>query len=85
MHKALSIKQPEYIHKRLKTVERVSRTTDKLTLVERRLKTVTACKSFLPRTINDWNSLPYDLRSVASPSDFKKQLKVYIKENVPVK
>ena len=45
----------------------------------------TTKKTFIPRAINDWNSLPANLRQIEDVPRFKKQLRLWIVENVPVK
>ena len=42
-------------------------------------------KTFIPRTISDWNSIPVNLRQMKELMTFKKQLRIWIMENVPVK
>ena len=59
LHKAVITKKPEYIYKRIQRRVRPTRTMDNMTFVETRsFKTATARKSFIPRTIKAWNSLP---------------------------
>ena len=70
----------------MKTVEPETRTDDHLTLVEgRRLKTATAARSYIPRTIISWNHLPLDIREIEDNNTFKNRLKNYIRDNIPVK
>ena len=86
LHKVIVNKTPQYIYSRLKFNERDSRTSDNMMLVEnRRYKTATASRSFLPRTIKDWNKLPIDIRSTENHVFFKKQVKIFIKDNIPIK
>ena len=40
--------------------------------------------SFLPRTSNDWNSLPENLRMIKNLKKFKLELKTWIKKNVEI-
>ena len=54
LHKTIKGKKPSYIYSRLKTTRRETRHTDINSLVdERRLKTTTAMRSFIPRSIED--------------------------------
>ena len=86
LHKVMLHRKPEYIFSRLKFVDRESRTSDCLMLVENhRFKTVTASKSYLPRTIRDWNSLPLYIRTIESPVIFKNEVKLFVKDNIPIK
>ena len=39
-------------------------------------------KSFIPRAIRTWNSLPVSLRKIDKINEFKKQLNMYVKKNV---
>ena len=85
-HKALVTEKPDYIYKKIKTRARETRTADYLTVVEtRNLKTATASKSFIPRTITSWNSLPLAIREIRLKHQFKTKLRAFIKENIPVK
>ena len=40
--------------------------------------------SFVPRTTATWNMLPVHIRSLQSVPQFKKMLKPWIKENLPI-
>ena len=51
----------------------------------RRFKTETASRGFLPRTTKQWNLLPYSVRSIENPKLFKLQLKSFIKDNITIK
>ena len=51
----------------------------------RRFKTGTAKKTFIPRAIQDWNNLPTSLRTQTSLGLFKKQLRIWTTENIPIK
>ena len=42
-------------------------------------------KTFIPRAIDDWNSLPANLRQLKDIMTFKKMLRLWIMEKVPVK
>ena len=52
---------------------------------ERGFEMAMALKSYVPRTIGDWNNLPDYLRKMDNLKLFKPKLKLWIKENVPVK
>ena len=52
---------------------------------DRDFKTGTARKTFIPRSIEDWNNLPVDMRTITNLQLFKKRLKTWVKENVPLK
>ena len=62
-----------------------TRNTDYLTLENRRVNTTTASKSFIPRSVTQWNSLPLGLREIRDPNTFKTSLRKYVKDTVPVK
>ena len=40
--------------------------------------------SFVPRTSNDWNSLPENLRMIKNLKKFKLELKTWIKKNLEI-
>ena len=85
-HKVLKEKKPTYLYDHIKVRVRETRTTDEHTLQEdRRFKTVTASKSFIPRTLKDWNRLPFELRAIEAPRLFKTGLNRYLIDNTPVK
>ena len=82
----LQEKKPTYIFNKLNKNLRETRTTDHLTLYDsRNFKTTTALKSFIPRTIKEWNLIPLEIRATESSELFKRSLKLYIKENITVK
>ena len=86
LHKVLLEKKPDYIYKKISRVTRETRTCDRLTLVDKRsMKTRTAQRSFIPRSIEDWNKLPFELRDIQSKELFKHKLRQHIKENIPIK
>ena len=87
LHKALVRKRPEYINEKVRavTVRRETRTTDRLKLETTLYKTLTASKSYIPRTIDQWNSLPIYLREIKDIVYFKKALREYIVNTIPVK
>ena len=86
LHKTLQEMRPEYIFKMLKPVSRrETRMTDQLCLQVENLKTTTTNRTFLPRTIEHWNMLPYSIREIRDKSTFKRRLREYVKNKVPVK
>ena len=87
-YKVLKVKKPEYMAKRVKYVERESRTTDRLTVIDssaRHFHTVTASRGYFPRTIKHWNSLPFSIRETENVTRFKCKLKNYIRDTIQVK
>ena len=83
LHKAMIENKPEFINKNIRYPNRETRYN--LLQDKRRFKTATAIKSFLPRSITLWNSLPNTLQHSDDHASFKSQLKQYIKENVPLR
>ena len=47
----------------------------------RRLKSTLARKSFVPRTIGQWNRLPASIRNTSKIGKFREKLKSWVKEN----
>ena len=41
-------------------------------------------RSFIPRAIRSWNALPTSLRQVDKLNKFKKELRLYVKNNVKI-
>ena len=75
-----------YLYNRLQIAQRETRQTDGKTLIDiRRLKTATATRNFVPRSIEEWNKLPAHLRKIIVVKHFKKELRAYVRENMPVK
>ena len=86
LFKIIQSKKPSYLSDKLSGEIRTIRQTDATDLRDQRcFKTSTANKSFIPRTILHWNELPSWLKQIESVTKFKTHLKVYIKENVPIK
>ena len=87
LHKVINDRKPEYLYSQVKfqTFRRETRNSDHLTLVTNKLRAATAGKSFLPRTIQQWNSLPFNLREISDKVAFKLSLKKHIKDYIPVK
>ena len=75
--------KPEFIKNNLRYQTRETRHT--FIQDKRRFKTATAMKSFLPRTIADWSTLPNNIQQCRDHDYFKTQLRQHIKENVPVR
>ena len=89
LHKIMIEKKPQYIFDRLVPRSmmgmRETRRTDHLCLQMKNYKTVTASRTFIPRSVALWNSLPSRLREITDIKSFKIQLKTFIKAHVPVK
>ena len=47
----------------------------------RKIKSTLGKQSFIPRTISQWNSLPWNIRSISSLVHFKTNVKSWVKEN----
>ena len=79
LHRVMTTKSPTYIFNLIKLGGRLTRHVDNTTASdERRFKTVTANRGFVPRTVKDWNMLPVNIRSISEHSSFKRHLKDYI-------
>ena len=66
--------------------QRETRHADFLTVQDSRsFKTSTADKTFIPRAIREWNTLPLSLREVRTQGLFKQKLRIFIRENIAVK
>ena len=86
LHRILIDRKPEKLKDKVEMTARETRTSDRLTLVDnRKFKTQTAQRSFIPRVLSDWNKLPLVLREIESRDIFKQELKKYVKKNIPVK
>ena len=86
LFKIKSEKTPKYLYDKISTEFPNTRQAPANSLKgTRQFKTVTAQRSFLPRTIQDWNDLPCCLQEITSLLHFKLKLKLWIKENVPIK
>ena len=86
LHGVLLTQKPNYIFKKLGDIQRETRNTDSNSILDRRkFKTTTAQRSYIPRAISRWNSLPLEIREIRTKSSFKQELKKYTKENIPVK
>ena len=83
MHKTRIEKTPVHIHSKIRIPTRETRKN--LLQDKRNFKTATALKSFIPRTIKDWNALPADLTQTTDFKMFKTKLRKYIMENTSVK
>ena len=79
-------KRPAYIYEQIgvlpgrNTRQEADRVGSHLLKDIRNLETGTAKKTFIPRTIDDWNALPISLREIKSLRLFKIKLKNWIKE-----
>ena len=51
---------------------------------ELKIKHKTTQQSFIPRTVDLWNKLPQDLRQTLTLPKFKKKLKLWIIQNIPI-
>ena len=89
LHRIMVEEKPKYIADRLvplsRTGMRETRRTDHLCLQMKKCRTMTASRTFIPRSIALWNTLPSYLREIRDTASFKTQLKIFIKANVPVK
>ena len=87
LHKVLNQKKPEYLSQQMKFVTRTreTRNTDSLCLETRKCKTITAQRTFIPRTIDLLNSLPFALRANSDHASFKRSLREYVIINITVK
>ena len=86
LHKTLLSGKPTYIYDRLEYIQQETRTSDNLTLNDnRRFMTLTANKGFIPRTIKDWNILPYQLRSIENHRLFKTNLRDHVIKNILIR
>ena len=91
MFKVKKDKRPHYIYEKIgatagrSTRQEEERLANHILKDERGFETATALKSYVPRTIGDWNNLPDYLRKMDNLKLFKPKLKLWIKENVPVK
>ena len=86
LQKIIHDRKPDNIFKKIHWAQRETRTSDRQTLVDKRsFKTMTALRSFLPRSISEWNKLPLGIRERQSKQLFKNELRTYIVNNIPVK
>ena len=91
MFKVRADKKPQYIYTRIgdyttsRSRQEANRVNSRLLKDFRGLKSETARKTFIPRTVAHWNSLPIELRMIDDISSFKIQLKTWIQNNVPCK
>ena len=91
MYKVKVDKKPEYIYKHIgdkqgrNTRQEADRVGSNILRDVRNMEKETAKKTFIPRTIEDWNSLPTQLREISTLASFKKELKLWIRESIPVR
>ena len=84
--KILVEKEPSYIYNKVEVPTRFTRFSNGQKYRDSRsFKKTTTLKSFIPRTLSDWNKLPEEIRINDDLPSFKKQLLVHIKDNIPVK
>ena len=88
---SITDKKPVYIHDHIgnqsgrNTRQEVDRVSANILKDARNLESGTARKSFIPRTVDDWNELPDDIRAAVSQQVFKIILRKWVQENVPIK
>ena len=91
LFKVKTDKKPVYIHDHIgnqsgrNTRQEVDRVSANILKDARNLESGTARKSFIPRTVDDWNELPDDIRAAVSQQVFKIRLRTWVQENVPIK
>ena len=91
MFKTKMDKKPKYIYEHSgdnpgrHTRQEQDRVGSNLLKDVRNLKTGTAKKSFIPRTVQDWNNLPVNLREARTLVLFKKELRAWISSSIPIK
>ena len=81
--KAKLEKRPVYLHGQVSTSFNVN---TRLALNNgireaRRIRSTIGQQSFLPRTVNQWNSLPQNIRTIPSLGKFKIKLKPWVQQN----
>ena len=91
IYKVKMDKKPDYIYQHIgdmqgrNTRQEAERVGNNLLRDVRNMEKETAKRTFIPRTIEDWNSLPVRLREINSITLFKKELKQWIRESIPVR
>ena len=86
LYKIKTEKSPKYLYDQLsKEYPNTRLSAGGALLGRKKVRTGTAKRSFLPRTIEDWNGLPNQLRESPNLRVFKLKLKKWIKDNVPIK
>ena len=91
LFKVKTEKTPKKIYKHIggkpvsNTRHEIHRVQNHLLKDARNFKTEIGRKSFIPRAIDGWNSLPTNLRRIDSLQTFKKELKIWINSSIPVK
>ena len=91
MFKVRRDRKPTYLFEKIgaqlgrNTRQEVGRVSSHVLKDSRKFETGTAKKSFIPRTIEDWNNLPNYLREIDKIRNFKIRLKIWIKDTVPIK
>ena len=91
MFKVKKDKRPHYLYDKIAATAGIStrqeeeRVANHMLKDERGFETATALRSYVPRIKGDWNNLPDYLCKMDNLKLFKPKLKLWIKENVPVK
>ena len=91
LHKVRRDKKPRYIYERM-GIKKMSNTRQETQRVIsgilkdfRCMRTETARKSFIPRSISQWNLLPEELRTTKNLNEFKSKVKEWVRLNIPIK
>ena len=91
LHKVRRDKKPRYIYERM-GIKKMSNTRQETQRVIsgilkdfRCMRTETARKSFIPRSIGQWNLLPEELRTTKNLNEFKSKVKEWVRLNIPIK
>ena len=81
--KAKQDKKPFHLHSQISTAFNViTRLALNNGIKETRRKRSTLGKqSFIPRAISQWNSLPWNIRSISTITEFKRKMTVWVKGN----
>ena len=96
MFKILSTKSPRYLHSKLSGVQDLSHYKTRFMKNQKENQTIVlgadsqavgdlATRSFKYRVTAQWNTLPVKIRQAETLRVFKKQLKDWVSENIPIK
>ena len=96
MFKILSTKSPKYLYTKLSGVQDVSHYKTRFITNLKENQTIIlgadsraggdlATRSFKYRVTDQWNTLPVKIRQAGTLREFKKQLKGWVSENIPIK
>ena len=83
-------KKPVYIYEHIgdqpgrNTQQEADRVGDHILRDIRNFETGTAKKTFIPHAVQDWNNLPTSLREQISLVLFKKKLRAWMLQNIPI-